>query len=183
MTMQTLMRVLAPITIAAIATVVYAGQGGNAATPVSEATAEAVQEHLDEAEDAVESLLDWHHALTTISREPRETAAPTRPLNTLLVVPRAEVERLTKLIDAAIGMVPKPASPQPSMAARGDLRAHLEKAQEIARELMPAAKPAGQTGSTSASADHITVDRAALERLEVELDAAERVAPRRLEKR
>ena len=55
-------------------------------------------------------------------------------------------------------------------------------AQEIARELMPAAR--GPVGTSGRAADaNIIVDRTALERLEVEIDAVERVAPRRLSAR
>lgn len=172
--MHSIARVLI-VSIGAV-TLSHAAQSDRTGAPAGAGAEDAILEHLDEAEDAVESLLDWRHVLSTESREPRDTPVPTMPLTTLVTVPRAEVERLSQLIDAAIAMVPKPAGT--AAAPRGDLRAHLEKAQEIARELMPSAarQPAGT------SRDAVVVDRAALERLEVEIDAAERVAPRRFEK-
>jgi hypothetical protein len=145
------------------------------------ANAEAIHEHLDEAEEAIEMLLDWRHVLTTATRQPLDTTPPTEPATTLVSVPRADVERLAKLLDAAAVMVPKPSTT--TAAPRGDLRAHIEKAQEIARELMPAAA-AGPVGTSGGSGNAtMVVDRAALERLEIEIDAMERVAPRRLSSR
>jgi hypothetical protein len=154
-------------------------QEGTTATPA--ANVEAIHEHIDEAEEALEMLLDWRHVLTTATRQPRETTPPIEPATTLISVPRADVDRLTKLLDAVVAMVPKPS--QAAGGPRGDLRAHAEKAQEIARELMPAA-PARPVGTSGGAANAtVLVDRAALERLEVEIDAMERVAPRRLSSR
>jgi hypothetical protein len=178
--MNTTLRLATLLTMAALIaapTSTAAVQERGAAAPGT--NAEAIHEHIDEAEEALEMLLDWRHVLTAATSQPRDTTPPTEPATTLISVPRSDVERLTKLLDAVMAMVPKP--PQAGTAPRGDLRAHAEKAQEIARELLPAAstQPVGTSGRAG-DAGIVVVDRAALERLEVEIDAMERVAPRRL---
>jgi hypothetical protein len=151
----------------------------SSATPLTSAAAEAIHEHMEEAEDLVESLLDWRHVLTTVNtgRDDRDT--PTEPATTLIAVRRHEVQELARLLDATSAMLP--AAPHAASAPRGDLRAHADKARAIVRELMPAGTaPVGTTGATSDTSDLITVDRTALQRLEIELDAMELLAPRRL---
>jgi hypothetical protein len=49
--------------------------------------AEAVRDHVDEAEDLIESLLDWRHALTTRTGK-GDSHLPTTPENTLVSVSR-----------------------------------------------------------------------------------------------
>ena len=175
--MQKIPRLLLTTAVLCTATAL-AGGAQDRNTAITATNGEAIHEHLDEVEDALETLLDWRHVLTTATSQPRETRPPTAPSTTLISVPRPDVERLASLISAVLVMVPAPSAA--AAAPRGDLRAHAEKAQEIARELMPigTAGPVGTSGG--ATVDMILVDRSALERLEVEVDAMERVAPRRI---
>ena len=133
-------------------------------------TTDAIEEHLDEADDLLETLLDWRLAITaTVAGDERRTP-PTEPMPTHTLIPldRQQVERLVQLVNAAATMVPRATG---ARATRADLRAHAEKAQESARELMPAPdRPVGTSGSVSNIA---MVDRAALQRLEVEVEAME----------
>ena len=145
--------------------------------PVDEQTAEAVREHLEEAEDMLDVLLEWQHVLTDVSRQSAGAPKPTTPATTLITLERADIERLTQLLNAAVATLPRQAQTAPG-APRGDLHAHLQKAQEIARELMPAS--GGAVGTSGQASGQVRVDRTALLRLEVELEAAQRVAPRPL---
>lgn len=173
-TLSSSMRLTMVALLAAVASTA-AAQERNAV--VTGAAAEGIHEHIDEAEEALEMLLDWRHVLTTATQQPRETPPPTAPATTLISVPRADVARLAQLLDAVVAMVPTPA--RAGSMPQGDLRAHAVKAQDIARELMPAA-PGRPVGTSGADTNTMVVDRAALERLEVEIDAMERVAPRQL---
>jgi hypothetical protein len=146
---------------------------------VDEKVAEGIREHIDEAEDIVDSLLEWRHITSYVTPE-SESQRPTAPATTLVTVDRAQVGKIGELLAASMAMLPRPAQTSGPTGPKGDLRAHIEKAQEIARELLPpAAQPVGTSGGTTAM---VTVDRTALKRLEIELEAAERVAPRRLMK-
>jgi hypothetical protein len=147
----------------------------SAQAPVTETTAEGIREHLDEAEDLVDDLLQWRHVLTHVSPQSSGAPTPTAPANTLIGIGAAEVKQLQGLIGAAVRMLPAAAS---AGTSRGDLAAHLRKAQEIASELTPAAAPVGTSGTDRAV---VMIDRTALLRLEIELEAAEQVAPRRLD--
>ena len=149
-----------------------AQQGG--ARAVSEERTEGIHEHLDEAEDLVETMLAWRHVL---SGRTGDAPPPTAPLNTLISVSRNDVERASALIEAAVKMLPG-RERTTSGAPRGDLLAHGLKAQEIARELLP--PTSGPVGTSGTDGQMILVDRAALQRLEIELEAMERVAPRTL---
>ena len=132
---------------------------------VSEATANAIREHLDEAEDLTESLLRWKHIIATVGRD---TAPPAAPASTLISIDRADAQKLNDLIGAMVAQVPKSSGgPGP----KGDLRDHVEKAQEIARELLP-------NGASTAAGNLVNIDRTSLQRLEIELDAVETIAPR-----
>jgi hypothetical protein len=152
----------------------------SAAAPLNDQAAESIREHVDEAEDLVENLLEWRHVLTAAGRDTRD-ALPTSPASTLISVERSEIQRLSELLSAAAAVLPGTGQPAPSRP-RGDLRAHLEKAQEIARELLPDA-PSAPVGTSGGRGDLIEVDRAALQRLEVEIGAIDLVAPRRLKQR
>lgn len=143
---------------------------------------EAILDHIDVAEDMVESLLDWRHVLIG-----KDSADIPGPSTTLISIEREPVVKLAGALDAISSMLPAPAD-RTTTEPRGDLRAHVEKAREIARELMPnvAAGAVGTSGTAGQkdpthTGDIIEVDRAALERLEVEIDAIERVAPRALQ--
>ena len=173
--------------IVATATIVAVGIGaarggaevnGNAARQTEQPAAipDELKEHIDEAEDLLESLLDWGRALTTTTPNPRETTAPTMSANTLMVVPESDVKKLVALIDTLSTRVPKPA--RPDSGPQGDLRAHVEKAQEIAREFQTTTNRSA--GPATGAAALLVVDRTALERLEIEIDAMERVLPRSL---
>ena len=159
----------------ALGAVLAATAPASSQAPVTETVADGIREHLDEAEDLVDDLLQWRHVLTHVSPESAGAPKPTTPANTLISVGMAEVKRLQSLVGAAVQMLPPaPAAGTP----RGDIAAHLRKAQEIAGELMPAAAaPVGTRGTNDAV---MTIDRTALLRLEIELEAAEQVAPRRL---
>ena len=144
---------------------------------VSEIRAEGIRDHVDEAEDLVDALLAWRHAITD-TRTDRGGAPPTAPAHTLISVERGDVERIGKLVDAAVASIPAP--PNAAAAApRGDLLAHARKAQEIAREMLPASGT-GPIGTSGSSERMVLVDRTALQRLDIELEAIERIAPRQL---
>lgn len=141
----------------------------------AEASTATLSEHLDEAEDIVESLLEWRHVLTAFNTERDDPKTPTAPANTLITVDRDQVQRLVQFVDA-MGPLAPPSTPGKA-AMGGDVRAHLVKAQQIADELLPpgaATRPVGTAGAESV----ITIDRTAIERLEVELDAIEQLLPR-----
>jgi hypothetical protein len=145
--------------------------GSQQSTPA--AATSAIEEHLDEADDLLETLLDWRRAITATSVGDDRRTPPTAPMPTHTLIPldRQQVEKLTQLIDAVAGMVPRSTAPA---APRGDMRAHAEKAQQIARDLLPApGRPVGTSGSTGSVA---MVDRAALQRLEIEVEAMEMLA-------
>jgi hypothetical protein len=166
--------------------VAFALLGAFAAAPalaqpaaIDDTVAAGIREHIDEADDAVDDLLQWRHVLSDVSARSYGAPRPTAPASTLISVERSEVERVNQLVAAALMMLPAaaPADRRP----RGDVRAHLVKAQEIARELLPPpATGAAAVGTTGTDGATVTIDRTALLRLEIELDAAERVAPRRL---
>ena len=164
--------VAAPLCLGAVAEASAPQTPGTAA--VSETAADAIRAHLDEAEDALDALLEWRHVLSDVSRQSAGAPKPTSPATTLVTLDRADVQRVVELVNAAAAAVPA-ASPSPTMP-RGDLAAHLATAREIARELMPGT--AGAVGTSGGNT--ITIDRTALLRMEIELEAAERVAPRRL---
>ena len=133
---------------------------------VSEQTANALREHLDEAEDLTESLLRWKHIITSVGRD---NAPPAAPASTLISIERTDAQKLNDLIEAMAAQLSKrPAAPA---GPRGELRDHLEKALEIARELLP-------NGPSIAGGNLVNDDRTALQRLEIELDAIETIAPR-----
>lgn len=140
---------------------------------VDERTAEALREHLDEAEDVVSSLLRWQH-ITTWSAGNGDQPPSEAPRSTLISIERAHAATLVGLVDALAAQVPE--SQGSDAAPRGDLRAHVEKARTIARELMPPA--AASPDALHAEGGLVTVDRTALERLEIELDAVEELLPR-----
>jgi hypothetical protein len=156
-----------------------AAQSRAAAAPDA-ANHEAIREHIDAAEDLVESLLDWRHVLTAV-----ESADVPGPSTTLISVDREPVAKLAQVLAAIASMLPARTDPS-ATGPRGDLRAHVEKAREITGELLPGGEAAAASPSESAArrgptrTGDITVDRTALERLEVEIDAIERVAPRTL---
>jgi hypothetical protein len=150
---------------AAVAMPASAAQTASVQT-VSESTANAIREHLDEAEDLTESLLRWKHIITTVGRD---TAAPEAPASTLISIERNDAKKLNDLIGAIAAQVPT--RPAGTTGPKGELRDHVEKAREIARELLP-------NGTSTASGNLVNVDRTALQRLEIELDAIETIAPR-----
>ena len=142
---------------------------------ITTANAEAIREQLDEAEDLIESLLDWRHVLTAVTTSRGDSQSPMAPANTLISVSREELQRLSVYLTAMSAMAPKAAQ---TAAPRGDLRAHVDKAHEIARELLPIAAPARPVGTAGTDDRVVTIDRTAIERLEIELDAIERLLPR-----
>jgi hypothetical protein len=150
--------------------------GARQSNAIDETVAEGIREHIDETDEIVDSLLQWRHLISYVTPE-RETRRPTAPATTLITVDRADVEKINQLLAATAAMLPR--TTRASTVPHGDLRAHVEKAHEIARELLPpsAAQPVGTSGGKQAL---VTIDRTALQRLEIELDAAERVAPRHL---
>jgi hypothetical protein len=107
-----------------------------------------------------------------------ETQRPTALATTLITVNRADVEKINQLLAATAAMLPR--TTRASTVPHGDLRAHIEKAQEIARELLPPSPAAQPVGTSGGKQSLVTIDRTALQRLATELDAAERVAPRHL---
>ena len=85
------------------------------------------------------------------------------------------MQKLSGLLDARAAQLPQPSTTADQL--RGDLRAHVEKAREIAKELQP---PHAEVTASAANAKGglVTIDRTALERLDVELDAIEMLMPR-----
>jgi hypothetical protein len=170
-----------------------------AAQTTGTAVDDGVRDHIGRIEDTVDRLLDWRHVLSARTRADA-ASAPTAPATTLITVDQRDVNTLVELIDATANMLPAPAA-QPT-ARRGDLRAHVMKAREIAREMMPS--PAGTTGTSgqansaprpadretvgsaragaeggaASAAGMITIDRTSLERLKVEVEAMENLARR-----
>ena len=141
-------------------------------TTSAAATKNAIEEHLDEADDLLETLLDWRRAIVATPVGGDSRTPPTEPLPTHTLIPldRQQVEKLTQLITAITTMVPGPTA---SDAPRGDMRAHVEKAGEIAAELLPGSTRAVGTSGSTATANIVMVDRAALQRLDIEVDAME----------
>lgn len=139
------------------------------------AQAEAIREHVDEAEDLVDSLLRWQHVTSWSDEGQLEAPPPQGPANTLISIEQVHVQKLTGFLAALAAQLPPTAGD--AQRARGDLRAHLEKAQQIARELQP---PYASTapGAANATGGLVTIDRTTLERLEVELEAMEQLVPR-----
>ena len=164
--------------IATVATICaspsIAAQGGQAA-PLSDTVMNAVLEHVDEAEEVLESLLELRPVITAVTDERSRSDPPSKPRTTLISVHRSDVQKLVSLLDAAAAMVPPPPHADAQMP-RGDARAHIEKAQEIAREFTQTASTPRPVGTSGGADDLVTIDRSALKRLEVELDAIELVA-------
>ena len=92
----------------------------------------------------------------------------------MISVELEDVRRITSLIGAVIAQLP--ATPR-ATGPRGDLSAHAEKALQISRELHPPYAGAAP-GTAGTTASLVTVDRTALERLDVELEAIEMLIPR-----
>ena len=136
--------------------------------------AEALREHLDEGEDLVDALLRWRHVVAWSDDGKLHAPPPQGPATTLISVEQERVRRLSALLDALAAQVP--ANAAGAKSARGDVRAHLEKAQEIAKELQP---PVATAVDRTGGAPLLTVDRTSLERLNVELDAIEMLVPAR----
>jgi hypothetical protein len=162
---------------AALASPVIAQTTSSQHAGPAEAQAEAIREHLDEADDLVDSLLRWRHVTSWSDKGTPQTPPPEGPANTLISIERAHAQKLTALLGALAAQVPTAKGEAPH--ARGDLRAHLEKAQEIARELQP---PSARVDANAADAAGglVTIDRTTLERLDVELDAMAQLIPRSL---
>ena len=159
-----------PNTFAYLVAFVMAGgasihSGQTPSTQATTAVPDAVREHLDEASDMVDRLMRWKHIVT---RPGDVEDLQLAPKSTLISIERSEARKLTDLIDAMAMQVP---ARDANQAPTGDVAAHLQKAREIARELMPAADAAGHHGEL------VTIDRTSLERLDVELDALEDLAP------
>ena len=157
-----------PLLLAVCVNLSFAGATGAMSTEAAhQATkADAVREHLDEAEDLVESLLRWKHV--PVWPVERPTGIPVdAPKNTLISIGQQEAKKLVGLVEAILAQVPASTG---GAAPRGDLRAHAEQARTIARELMP--------DTTSSPGNLVTIDRTALLRLEIELDAIEELLPR-----
>lgn len=158
-----------------LASPVIAQTGSNPHAAPTGPQAEAIREHLDEAEDLVESLLRWQHVTSWADKDNVQTPPPEGPANTLISIERAHEQKLTALLGALATQIP--ASNEEAQQLRGDLRAHLEKAQEIARELRaPHARVIAN--AADAAGGLVTIDRTTLERLSVELDAMEQLIPR-----
>jgi hypothetical protein len=162
------------------------------ALPVSAAGHhEPVFDRINDAEDRVEQLLGDHYPVITVQHQKPEApvvgpAVRQHPATTLISLETSDVQELSAAIDAIGELVPAEAE---SGSQPGGLRAHVEKAQEIMREMMPSQQETGAVGTSGSLAGaeprtadatpaRMTIDRTALERLEIEIDAMERVAPR-----
>lgn len=147
-----------------------------AAQTLSESTANAIREHVDEAEDLTESLLRWKHIVTGIADGDIDLRKP--PANTSISIDRSDAQRLSDLTAALMAQVPRNAG---STVTRGDLRSHVEKAQQIAGELLPSdskTTASRENRNSAGTANLVTIDRTSLERLDIELDAIEMILPR-----
>lgn len=161
-------------TVAALCASPSMAAQGSQVAPLNDTVLNAVLAHVDEAEAVLESLLELRPAITAVTDDRSRPALPSKPRTTLISVHRADVQKLASLVDAAAAMVPS-AVHADAHVPRGDLRAHIEKAQEIAGELIQPVSTPRPIG-TSGADDLVTIDRSALQRLEVEIDAIELVA-------
>jgi hypothetical protein len=137
--------------------------------------AEAIRDHVDEAEDLVDSLLRWRHVTSWSDKGKLHAPPPEGPANTLISIEQVHVQKLTALLGALAAQLPSVPSDEPRL--RGDLRAHLDKAQQIARELQPP-HATEAADAAHAAGGLVTIDRTTLERLNVELEAMEELLPR-----
>jgi hypothetical protein len=152
--------------------------GGSARSP----RAEAIRDHVDAADELVDHLLDWRHVNTHLHGGQQAGES-----TTLISVDADQIQRLGALLNAISSAVPAGA---PGVEPHGDLRAHVDKAVTIGRELGTATATTTAAGTAGANAPPaatdrsgqpkqvITVDRTALQRLEIEIEAMKLLAPR-----
>jgi hypothetical protein len=152
-------------------------QSGSTNTPPAQVPAqeaEAIRDHIDAADDLVDSLLEWRHVVTW--RGDGDTPPPKGPANTLISIDKSQAQRLIKLLGTLEAQLPEHKSghaDKPDL--RGDLRAHVQKAQSIARTELQAPH-----ARETADGRLLTIDRTALRRLDVELDAMAALTPREI---
>ncbi len=174
--MRHLMKYLIYLAVAAAGVPAVAAHTAAAQT-LDELTANAVREHLDAAEDLTESLLRWKHVVTGVAGD--DINARKAPVNTSISIDRNDAKRLSDLAAALLAQLPQRGAGSTMM--RGDLRSHVEKADQIARELLPSGShtvTAHGNRTTDGSGSLVTIDRTSLERLDIELDAIEMILPR-----
>lgn len=148
------------------------------------AAADTLHNHVEKAESIVKDLLAGHQAASTVPQK-----------NTLIAVHRSDLEKL----QAELANMSKdtPAS-QSATAIPGTLSAHVREARRLANVLntstsTAAPRPVGTSGTAAASGasdttssraasrhdDIVTVDRTKIRELHTEIEAIERLAPKR----
>ena len=161
----TLISTIAILTLAPGSAALADQQTDARANPAQKATLE----HADEAEDLIEEILAARPTPLSVEDRERRREVPL-PLNTLQTVEADKIAKLHGLVEAMAATVPP--SDARGSGPRGDVRAHVEKAQEIAREILPGG-PSGAPVTSPSTGPLVVVDRTALERLDIELEAVE----------
>ena len=193
--MPVVRRILGPLTIASVLPLACAATAAAAprqqapassaaASPSGVASRDALRDHIDAVDDILDGLLDWRHVDTN---EPTlgDTA---RQSTTLISVEASRIERLDSGLAAIAAAMPSntpnTASQSTGTAMRGDLRAHVEKARNIVQELKGPGRDTASAVGTSGAAEGsqpwlLTIDRTALQRLEIEIDAIKLLSRKR----
>jgi hypothetical protein len=129
----------------------------------------ATLEHADEAEELVDDILDARPTQLSVE-DPQKRREVPLPKNTLQTVEADKIAKLHGLVEAMAATI-APSATRPA-GPRGDVRAHVEAAQAIAREILPGG-PSGAPVTSPSTEPLVVVDRTALERLKIELEAIE----------
>jgi hypothetical protein len=143
----------------------------------SAATPDVIRDRIDAADDMLDDMLDIEPVITNYPG-----SGVVRPSNTLMNVDAQSIETLRGVLESIVADLPA-RNDRSGSEARGDLRAHAEKAVEIAVELGPLGGTSGTTATAdnaAATATHgctVTVNRTALERLQVEVNAMTLLEP------
>jgi hypothetical protein len=164
-----------PAVWAQTTTVVGQRRAISAATTLT--SPQVIRDRIDTADDVLGDLLYMQPIITNDAA---------RQSNTLVNVDAKSIEKLRDVLESIVVDLPARRD-RSSSETRGDLRAHAEKAVEIAVELGSRGGTGVGTSGTAATTLHtpnpttrsctVTVDRTALERLQVEVNAMALLEP------